>query len=289
MNRKPVLRCFVLSLQVNPTEADALAEQVRERWKLEPVLIARPDPSVVWIELYFDDAVRALLAERVFRLDSRVQAVSMRGLAERDWTRFWKRHFHSFNVGEKLRISPVWEKRKRPGPGRRTVIIDPGMSFGTGEHFTTRFCLEALEKFCRDKPAASLLDVGTGSGILALAAARLGVKRVVATDTDKQALACARANLALNKLQGKVRLIHRDVTTAVPRERFEMVCANLYAGLLLAAADNLVQLTRRLLILSGIQAAETDWVVDAFLERGGKELIQDGNGEWAGLVYQFPG
>jgi ribosomal protein L11 methyltransferase len=283
LNRPPPQT--VLSLQVRPRSADSLAERIREMWMVEPVQLERPDETAAWLEVYFPTSVEAMLASLALGSNNNVLACSVRGYAPRDWRSFWKHHFKARDIGARLRVCPAWSRRRRRG--RVNVVINPGLSFGTGDHFTTRFCLEMIDSLSRPRPPASFLDVGTGSGILAIAAARLGARRVVATDNDEQALDRARANAKLNGLAKTIRWMVSDITTdALPARRFDIVSANLYATLLAGAAPSLTRAAKKHLILSGIREPETEKVADAFLELGAREIVRDGNGEWSGLVFE---
>lgn len=276
----------VLSLQVRPRAADSLAERIRAAWRVEPVQLARSGETAVWLDLYFPTKIEAQLASRLVKAWKDVLAVSLRDYAPRDWQSFWKHHFQARDFGTRLRVCPAWSRR--PKQDRVNVMINPGLSFGTGDHFTTRFCLETIDSLSQPRPPASFLDVGTGSGILAIAAARLGVKRVVATDNDEQALAHARANAKLNALSRRIRWIVSDITTEpLPACRFEVVCANLYGLLLIGAASALVRATKKHLVLSGIREQETEAVADALIVAGAREIVRDGNGEWSGLVFEI--
>ena len=276
----------VLSLQVRPGAADSLAARIRSMWMVEPVQLARPGETEVWLEIYFPTFVEAQLASRSLASAKGILAASVRGYAPRDWQSFWKHHFKARDFGARLRVCPAWNRR--PKRGRVSVVINPGLSFGTGDHFTTRFCLEMIDSLSRPRPPASFLDVGTGSGILAIAAARLGTRQVVATDNDEQALEHARANATLNGLSKRIRWIVSDITAdALPAGRFDVVCANLYGTLLAGAAPALVRAAKKHLVLSGIREQETDMVADAFIEAGARETVRDGNGEWSGLVFEM--
>jgi ribosomal protein L11 methyltransferase len=275
----------VLSLQVRPCAADSLAECFRKKWMVEPVQLARPGETAAWLEVYFPTAVEAILASFALSSNQNVLARSVRRCMPRDWRSFWTRHFQARDIGARLRVCPVWSRR--PKRGRVNVVINPGLSFGTGDHFTTRFCLEMIDSLSHPCPPASFLDVGAGSGILAIAAARLGARRVVAIDNDEQSLRQARANAKLNGLTKRICWIVSDITVdALPAGRFDIVCANLYAILLGNAARSLTRATKKRLILSGIREQETDRVADAFLELGAREIVRDGNGEWSGLVFE---
>jgi ribosomal protein L11 methyltransferase len=137
-------------------------------------------------------------------------------------------------------VVPPWNRTAHAG--RRRVVIHPGMAFGTGQHATTLACLEAIERLATPPPRTAL-DVGTGTGVLAIALAKLGVARVVALDTDPQAIAAARANVRRNGVGARVRLGRRALTDATarraPGERFPLVVANLYVDALVALAPTL--------------------------------------------------
>ncbi|HMP77045.1 MAG TPA: 50S ribosomal protein L11 methyltransferase [Kiritimatiellia bacterium] len=278
----------VLTVETDAAGADALAERLEARWQRPTVQLQRPNSNCAWIELYFDRDIEALLAAHAIRDWPGVHAAQPRVCRGRDWMSFWKHHFTIRDVGKRLRIQPIWEKARAAPPGRKRIWLDPGLSFGTGEHFTTRFCLEQLDRLRDRRPFASVLDVGTGSGILAIAAARLGAKRVLAFDHDAQALEQARANVRRNNVSRTVRLAVRDfVANGLPKGRFDVVCANVYSRLLIDAAPALAGACRGHLLLSGIRELELDGVADAFIAQGGREIVRDGDGEWGGLVFSW--
>lgn len=160
--------------------------------------------------------------------------VSWRELDASLWEMDWRQHFQPVRAGRKLVVVPPWD---RDGHGGRTrVVIHPGMAFGTGQHATTLGCLEALERLTTPPPARAL-DVGTGTGVLAIALAKLGVKDVLAIDLDPQAITAARGNTRRNALGGRVTLACRELGDAVPAgARYPLVVANLYVDALVELA-----------------------------------------------------
>ena len=136
-----------------------------------------------------------------------------------------------------------------------------------------------VDRLCEKRAPLSMIDVGTGSGILAMAAAKLGCRVVVGTDYDGQALIQARKNLALNRLTGRVKLREEDITQTAPARRYELVCANILGPVLIEVAPALVGLTGRHLVLSGIREMDLDSVAAAFQSLGGSEIARDGDGE----------
>jgi len=155
---------------------------------------------------------------------------------ETDWEALWRRHHRPVAVGRRLLVAPPWDVPR--APGREVLVIEPGMAFGTGQHATTRACLEAIEDAVETGEVRSALDVGTGSGVLALALARLGVERVVALDTDPAVAPLARANLARN---GATRVALLAGPLAAVRGRFDLVVANLLADAIVAGAGALAR------------------------------------------------
>jgi ribosomal protein L11 methyltransferase len=178
-----------------------------------------------------------------------------------DWEALYRRHHRPVAIGERLLVAPPWDVPQ--APGREVLVIEPGMAFGTGRHATTRACLEAIEAALAVDPVASALDVGTGSGVLALALARLGVRRVVALDTDAAVVPIARANLVRNAA-GRVVVVAGPL--AALRARFDLVVANLLADAIVAEADALaahVEAGGRL-VLSGLLEAQLALVRAAY-------------------------
>jgi ribosomal protein L11 methyltransferase len=195
-------------------------------------------------------------------LDRSAPAPAAVTLTDPGWAAMWKRRFKPLQIGRRLVIVPPWHPT--PSPDRIPIIIDPGQGFGTGHHPTTRCTLIALEIECGRQSFASALDVGTGSGILSLAMARMGVKRVVALDIDRLALDNARHNLELNGLQHTVRLAQTPIRLV--RRRFPLITANILASVVIAMAPDLKRLLvpGGRLILSGILAREARAVIDHF-------------------------
>ncbi|MGE5170963.1 MAG: 50S ribosomal protein L11 methyltransferase [Rudaea sp.] len=176
---------------------------------------------------------------------------------DRDWVRATQAQFGPIRIGDDLWIVPSW--CAPPAPDARNVVLDPGLAFGTGTHATTRLCLQWLAQ-CVD-PKASVLDYGCGSGILAIAAAKLGASRVVAVDIDPQALVAARDNATRNRVDVRIALVD-----ALPPERFSIVVANILAHPLVLLAPALAARVRPggLLALSGILASQADAVRSAY-------------------------
>ena len=198
-----------------------------------------------------------------------------------DWTRSWRAHFRPVFPASRIVVCPPWDLVDAPEGGFR-VVIEPKMAFGTGHHETTRTCLQALER--EVKPGSRVLDVGTGSGILAIVAARLGAREVVAVDTDDQAIENARENAVLNDVGDRVQV--RSGTVAPADGLFDVVVANVTSGVL---GPMVPELRGRLveggrLILAGILTREADAFTCLVENEGLAVRERTREGEWTTIV-----
>ncbi len=222
--------------------------------------------------------------------------VIAREVEQQDWNRVWKLHYKPIDLGGRLRIEPAWEQGPdRPGLVR--IAIDPGMAFGTGSHETTQLCAQALLHWSDEQGARAIdlsklraLDLGTGSAILAILAARLGVGHAVGTEVDAAALTTARTNLALNHVQDQVTLLHSGDPQVVAPERFPLVVANILASVLVPLCPQVVGTVQPggALILSGILARESDEVAQVYVDQGMQLQSTATQGAWACLVLRAP-
>ena len=205
-----------------------------------------------------------------------------------DWAESWKRHFQPIAIGSALLIRPGWSK-SRPRRGQAVVTLDPGLSFGTGQHPTTRFCLEQLVRHRRRDQRQSFLDIGTGSGILAIAAAKLGYKPVEGFDFDKDAIRIARANARRNGVAKQVRLRCQDLTRLplVAKGTYDVICANLVSDLLRVERKRILRRLKRygILVLAGIMRSEFEEVRRVY-EKSGLEIVaRAADREWESAAF----
>ena len=210
-----------------------------------------------------------------------------------DWAESWKRHFKPIEIGDALLVKPSWSK-KLPCKNQAVVILDPGLSFGTGQHPTTAFCLRELVRCCGEiQSGRSFLDMGTGSGILAIAAAKLGYSPVCAFDFDPEAIRVARANARVNGVHKKVRITRKDVTKLPfhAARPYDLICANLISTLLISERWRMVaQLNRGgTLVLAGILKSEFSQVRKIFAELGLKLAVRKIENEWCSGSFCFAG
>ena len=234
------------------------------------------------------DAVRSLRRELRSLGDDIVRPLRARKVDDASWAEAWKRHFLVLRVGRRLVIRPSW-RRYRPRRDDIVIQLDPGMAFGTGHHETTRLSLAALEE--RLVPKAQVLDVGCGSGILAIAAALLGAKRVDALDLDPAAVRATQENSAVNAVERKVRAAYGSLGAAWPFRqrpvhRYDLVLANISSRVIKDLAPHIVNALRPdgIAILSGLVEAGEPGCRRALRKAGGRVVESRGEGDWRLLV-----
>lgn len=207
-----------------------------------------------------------------------------------DWAESWKRHFKPMEIGGALLVKPSWSK-KRPRKNQAVVVLDPGLSFGTGRHPTTEFCLAEICRRGKTGSRQSFLDIGTGSGILAIAAAKLGYERVRAIDFDPEAVRVARGNAKSNGVLKKIKPVRGDVRklSARPDEKFDLVCANLISNLLIAERRTIAAQLKPcgILVLAGILKPEFPEVQKEFESLGLKLISSRSEREWRSGAFGF--
>jgi ribosomal protein L11 methyltransferase len=269
--------------------AEELASSLLFEMNTNGIITLEEGPDAVKLGAYFDE--QADLARAGDEMRSRLAAggqggglldISVSTVADQDWMQKWKEGFEAVPVGERLIISPSW---KLPGEsrGREVVEIDPGMAFGTGTHETTRLCLEAIERYWR---GGKMIDVGTGTGILAIAAAKLVPgSRISAIDIDPLAVEVARQNAAINRVEGAL-----EIREGRPRDfrggAFDVVVANLTAEVIVDLFDDLAACLSASgsMILSGILTTLRP-EVEARAAGAGLEIVERNEaGEWSALV-----
>ena len=225
-----------------------------------------------------EERLRASLAELP---GARVRPVAVPTV---DWVARFREGFRAVRAGGFL-IAPCWDVPARPS--EPLLVVDPGQAFGTGTHESTRLCLEALARLCASSAPRTVLDVGTGSGILGVAAALRGAAVVTGVDIDPEALRCARRHAELNAVT--LRLVRADGAAAVRAGACDLVLANISAALLHEARDEIARACARggTLVLSGFLSEDADRLAEAYAGLGPAERLDDG--EWSALVVRSRG
>lgn len=204
-------------------------------------------------------------------------------VADREWTRVWEDQFHPLQMGERLWICPSWTPP--PDPDAVNIMLDPGLAFGTGTHPTTAMCLRALDGGI--DPGMRVVDYGCGSGILGIAAARLGAIAVLAVDNDPQAITATRDNAARNQVPDTClsTVLTGDVVIDAWAESAEWVVANILAGPLVSLAPQLTALMAPggRLLLAGLLADQANEVIEAYAPTVGLKVV-DQQDDWVLLA-----
>lgn len=230
---------------------------------------------------YVDDL--AYIRQRIAELSLHAE-VELVGVNEEDWANSWKQYYKPVKIGEKIVICPAWE-RYTPAEGEIVVRMDPGMAFGTGTHETTRLVIRLLEKYT--KAGCRMLDVGTGTGILAICASRLGAALCRAYDIDPTAVRVARENVKDSGLQN-VTCDQSDLLKQVSLEggQYDLVCANIVADIIIRMTPDVGKYMKddAVLLASGIIAERCDDVVACFEANGFKVVEKLTDNDWCGLA-----
>jgi ribosomal protein L11 methyltransferase len=238
---------------------------------------------------YFPETVDVKTIEKELSLVKALLGTSTAGpeptftsrlIPDQDWNESWKKGFHAIDVGERFTIRPPWEDERKD---RINLVIDPAMAFGTGHHETTRSCLVLMEKYAANSGTKSFLDVGAGTGILAIAALKLGFKRVIAVDTDILAVDATRMNSRLNNTPD---MEIREGSVVDLNETFDVIAANLISGVLVLLAPAIESHLRQdgVAILSGILTGQDDEVAESMSRQGLSLLERYPDGKWTSLV-----
>ena len=200
---------------------------------------------------------------------------------EKDWAETWKQYYKPILVGERIVVKPIWEEYE-PKNDELVVELDPGMAFGTGTHETTRMCIQALERYV--KPETTVFDVGCGSGILAIAAAKLGAKLSVGVDLDPVAVESSKENVAHNKLDN-IEILEGNLVEVI-EGKADVVVANILAEIICILTDDVKRVLKQggTFITSGIIHDRVEMVCEKLEATGFEVLEKNRDGEWNCIV-----
>ena len=290
-----------ISIITTPEAEEAICEMMESVYQQPPSTFRKENSDKVCVSVYVPNLSAEEIASTTKLVQLFLQRIEQAGLKygngvlkiqqlpDSDWAESWKEHFPPLSIRRTLLIKPSWDKTE-PAPGQIVIILDPGLSFGTGHHPTTRFCLERLISACRKKKNLSLLDVGTGSGILAIAASKLGYMPIHAFDYDPQCIGIANENAATNTVKESITFAVQDLK-AMPNHgttTYDVICANLEYDLLISEADKLINRlkTNGILILAGILDCQFDAVSLAYCNKGMQLTSHRKCKEWHSGAFQ---
>ena len=278
----------ILNQEKDPTSWDYIDED----------LLADLNRDDVRMRCYFSEAAipnPVMLEELLLKIQGGLQDIAQylpigsgrietQLMAEEEWANAWKKYYKPFRLGEHILIVPSWEEVEAQ-PGDIRITLDPGMAFGTGTHETTSMCLTMLEQLV--KPGQTILDIGCGSGILGIAAAKLGAGRVIGSDLDPNAVLVARENAAENGVSEIVE-IHQGDLTDIPvlqNVQADVIVANIIADVIIGLAPKATAFLKKggSFIASGIIRERRDDVAAAITEAGYRiERIEE-KGSWVAI------
>ena len=266
-------------------------EQGPLTWDFADINVLEHKGKVAVVKAYFaeEDNIEDVLAyvkERLSELkemglDLGEAKVEHEKMHEEDWANTWKQYYKPSKVGEKIVVKPIWEEYEAKD-GELVVDLDPGMAFGTGTHETTRMCIQALERYVKEE--STVFDVGCGSGILAIAAAKLGAKLAVGVDLDPVAVESSIENVGYNNLNN-IEILHGNLVEVIDGKA-DIVVANILAEIICILTDDVKRVLKDggVFITSGIIHDRVDMVCEK-LEATGFEVIEKNrDGEWNCIV-----
>lgn len=300
MKTQTIWKC---SVATQPEAEDAVAELLTRHIGAGPSTYTDVETGVTTVSVYLSAPPRDFVRRKATLRDDLKRLrqygvvtgsgrITLTKLPRENWANSWKRHFAALEIGAALLVKPSWIKRKLR-PGQKQVVLDPGLSFGTGQHPTTGFCLHEIVRHAPPAGPRRFLDMGTGSGILAIAAAKLGYQSVTAFDYDPQCVKVARANARSNRVAPRIKIYQADLTQIPVRRvpKFGFVCANLLANLLITERDRILAHLQPdgILVVAGILKREFSEVQRVYAAAGWRLRASKIEKEWrSGTLTQQP-
>ncbi len=286
-----LVRCGALGTQVMDRKDVAEANNDPSSWELFDETLVSDMPQDVQVKAWFSKEDRKTLEtlDQEFEtlkkqssgIDFGTLQVDVTSVADDDWAESWKRYYKPFRVGKRLIVKPSWEPFTPAGKDL-IIEIDPGMAFGTGTHETTNMCMELLETYLEDD--MRVMDVGTGSGILAITAAKLGAAEVLAIDVDADAVKVAQENIERNGVDQTAKAVKGDMVRGAAID-CDLVVANLVTGAITVLAEPVKRFLRvgGYFVASGIIREREQEALDAVLGAGFQILERKEQAEWVAL------
>ncbi|MCC0642889.1 50S ribosomal protein L11 methyltransferase [Clostridioides sp. ZZV14-6150] len=266
----------------NELDWDYVEEEVFKKNEEEDVLIKTYVSEEKNVMEFVEIIKQKVLGLRDFGIDIGEGSVSLDQVNEADWANAWKAYYKPTKVGQRVVVKPTWEDYNMQ-EGDLIIELDPGMAFGTGTHETTSMCIRELEKYVNKD--SKVFDIGCGSGILAIAAAKLGAKEVVAVDLDEVAVKVAKENVLENKVEENVSVMHGNLTDVI-KDKADVIVANIIADIIKILAKDVQNFMKEdaIFISSGIILDKVEEVKESLIENGFEIVEVQKLGEWSAIV-----
>nr|UWI49054.1 50S ribosomal protein L11 methyltransferase [Clostridioides difficile] len=266
----------------NELDWDYVEEEVFKKNEEDDVLIKTYVSEEKNVMEFVEIIKQKVLGLRDFGIDIGEGSVSLDQVNEADWANAWKAYYKPTKVGQKVVVKPTWEDYNMQ-EGDLIIELDPGMAFGTGTHETTSMCIRELEKYVNKD--SKVFDIGCGSGILAIAASKLGAKEVVAVDLDEVAVKVAKENVIENKVEENVSVMHGNLTDVI-KDKADVIVANIIADIIKILAKDVQNFMKEdaIFISSGIILDKVEEVKESLIENGFEIVEVQKLGEWSAIV-----
>lgn len=261
-------------------------EKDERSWDFVDDKIFNLEKSKILIKTYFDNKDFKLVEKiNKIMLDEDLAETRIEKTKEEDWANNWKKYYHTLEIGEKIAIKPYWEDYEN-NENRKVVIIDPGMAFGTGTHETTYLCLESLEKYVQE--GSIIFDIGCGSGILGIAAVKLGAKEAVCVDIDDNCIKATEKNARLNNVENSI-VSYKGNLLDVVEGKADVIVSNIIAEIIVEMIPELKNHLKNngVFISSGILTEKIIMVEEALLKEGFEILKIEKKNSWALIVGKY--
>lgn len=266
----------------NELDWDYVEEEVFKKNEEDDVLIKTYVSEEKNVMEFVEIIKQKVLGLKDFGIDIGEGSVSLDQVNEADWANAWKAYYKPTKVGQRVVVKPTWEDYAIQD-GDLIIELDPGMAFGTGTHETTSMCIRELEKYVNKD--SKVFDIGCGSGILAIAAAKLGAKEVVAVDLDEVAVKVAKENVFENKVEENVSVMHGNLTDVI-KDKADVIVANIIADIIKILAKDVQNFMKEdaIFISSGIILDKVEEVKESLIENGFEIVEVQKLGEWSAIV-----
>ncbi|NMS89946.1 50S ribosomal protein L11 methyltransferase [Clostridioides difficile] len=266
----------------NELDWDYVEEEVFKKNEEDNVLIKTYVSEEKNVMEFVEIIKQKVLGLKDFGIDIGEGSVSLDQVNEADWANAWKAYYKPTKVGQRVVVKPTWEDYTTQ-EGDLIIELDPGMAFGTGTHETTSMCIRELEKYVNKD--SKVFDIGCGSGILAIAAAKLGAKEVIAVDLDEVAVKVAKENVIENKVEENVSVMHGNLTDVI-KDKADVIVANIIADIIKILAKDVQNFMKEdaIFISSGIILDKVEEVKGSLIENGFEIVEVQKLGEWSAIV-----